>query len=133
MFLSILNTESIDQTTLTSNYLEKMKMKNFMNRTAIIAASTFLAACASPAVIDARKVSDKGMSCEKIVQELDEADRFEKDARKERTVTGTNILAAVFFWPALIVTYSNTEDAINGAKERKAYLLKLSDKQNCTV
>lgn len=133
MFLSIFNTENIDQTTGASNYLDKMKMKNYMNRTAIIAASTFLAACASPAVIDARKVSDKGMSCEKIVQELDEADRFEKDARKERTVTGTNILAAVFFWPALIVTYSNTEDAINGAKERKAYLLKLSDKQNCTV
>ena len=133
MFLSDWDTTGIDQTTGVSNYLEKMKMKTFMNRTATITASIFLTACASPAVIDTRKVGDKGMSCEQIVQEVDEADRFERDARKERTVTGTNVLAAVFFWPALIVTYSNTEDAINGAKDRKAHLLKLSDKQDCKV
>lgn len=108
-------------------------MENFVNRTAVITASILLTACASPAVIDARKVGDKGMSCEQIAQEVDEADRYERDARKERTVTGTNVLAAVFFWPALIVTYSNTEDAINGAKDRKTYLLKLSDKQDCKV
>lgn len=98
-----------------------------------VALSLALAGCASPTVISARKVGDSGLQCEKIAQELAEADRFEAEARSERKVTGTNVLAALFFWPALIVTYSNSEDAINAAKERRAELIKLADRQTCRI
>ena len=92
-----------------------------------------LAACASPTVVDTRKAGDSQLTCEQIKLEIAEADRFEKEARKERTATGTNVAAAIFFWPALLGTYSNTEQAINAAKERKDNLFKLADSKECKL
>jgi hypothetical protein len=48
-------------------------------------------------------------------------------------VTGTNVAAALLFWPGLIGTYANTEDAINATKERKENLLKLASAKNCKI
>lgn len=81
--------------------------------------------CASPHVVESKQVSDNQLSCSEIIAQIEEADQFERDARKERKVTGTNVAAAVFFWPALIGTYANTEEAIDAARERKQHLTKL--------
>ena len=94
---------------------------------------TALAGCATPTVVETRKAGDASLSCEQIKTEISEAERFEKEARKERTVTGTNIAAAILFWPALLGTYSNTEQAINAARERKENLTKLAEKTNCKL
>ncbi|SIR86055.1 hypothetical protein SAMN02745664_10471 [Moraxella cuniculi DSM 21768] len=59
------------------------------------------------------------------------AKEFEQKARAERKVTGKNIAAALFFWPALIGTYSNTEEAINAAKERQVNLTNLYEQKGC--
>ena len=98
---------------------------------AILTFAALVTGCASPTVVDTRKSGDALLSCDQIKLEVAEADRFEKEARKERTVTGTNVAAAIFFWPALLGTYSNTEQAINAAKERKENLFKLSTSKNC--
>lgn len=73
------------------------------------------------------------MSCDQIKEEIAEAERFEKEARRERTVTGKNVAAAVLFWPALLGTYSNTEEAINAARERKEVLFGLASSKNCKL
>jgi hypothetical protein len=62
-----------------------------------------------------------------------EAERFDREARKERTVTGTNVAAAIFFWPALLGTYSNSEQAINAARERKENMFKLGSSKGCKL
>ena len=94
---------------------------------------TALAGCATPTVVETRKAGDSSLSCEQIKTEITEAERFEREARKERTVTGTNIAAAILFWPALLGTYSNTEQAINAARERKENLFKLAQNINCKL
>jgi len=94
---------------------------------------TLLNACAMPTVVETRKAGDSNLTCNQIQRELDDAERFEREARKERTVTGTNVAAALLFWPGLIGTYANTEDAINAAKERKVNLLKLATAKNCKI
>ena len=94
---------------------------------------TALAGCATPTVVETRKAGDSSLSCEQIKTEITEAERFEREARKERTVTGTNIAAAILFWPALLGTYSNTEQAINAARERKENLNRLAEKTNCKL
>ena len=71
------------------------------------------------------------MSCSQIKNEIYEAERFEDEARDEKGVTGTNVAAGLLFWPALLVTYSNAEDAIDAAQDRKKYLLKLADEKKC--
>jgi len=103
------------------------------NTFAVVTLVILLAGCATPKVIDARKAGDSGLSCEQIKQEIAEADQFEKDARKERTVTGKNVAAAILFWPALLGTYSNTEEAINAARERKENMFKLASSNNCKI
>lgn len=90
-----------------------------------------LCACASPTIIETRKADDAKLTCAEIEKEILDAENFEKAARQERTVTGANIARTLLFWPALVGTYTNTEEAINAAKERKANLLKQSEKMSC--
>jgi hypothetical protein len=51
--------------------------------------------------------------------------------RKKNGITGTNVAAAVIFWPAIIGTYANANDAIKAAKARKEHLVALSTKKGC--
>ena len=94
-------------------------------------AAFLLGACATPTVVETRKTGDAALACEQIRFELAEADRFERAARDERKVTGTNVAAAVFFWPALIATYANSDQAINAARDRRSHLYRLADGRGC--
>lgn len=96
-----------------------------------LALSVLAAGCATPTVVDTRKVGDESLGCSAIKDEIAEAERFEKEARKERTVTGTNVAAAIFFWPALLGTYANTEEAINAARDRRQNMMDLAKKKGC--
>jgi hypothetical protein len=84
-----------------------------------LVATGLLAACATPTVVEVKQTGDAGLSCSQIKDELEVADKYLKAAKKDRTVTGTNVAAAILFWPALLGTYVNTEEAINAAKERE--------------
>jgi hypothetical protein len=92
-----------------------------------------LSACATPEVITERQVGDSGLNCSQIAAEIQEAETFKKDARSEKGVTGTNIAAGLLFWPALLVTYSNSEEAIQAAGDRQDYLQNLADSKGCRI
>ena len=91
----------------------------------LITSIFFLASCASPEVIKTVQISDKDLSCNQLIAATEEAKRFEEDGREERTVTGTNVAAALFWWPGLVATYINTDDAIDAAKDRQEHLTKI--------
>lgn len=92
-----------------------------------------LTGCATPTVVETKKTGDAGLSCGQLKAELDEADKYFKAAKKERTVTGTNVAAAVFFLPGLLGTYVNTEEAMTAAREREAVIKKLAEKKKCDL
>lgn len=94
-------------------------------------AAALLSACASPEVVQVSEIGDNGLTCDQLEREMAEADSFERRARDERGVTGKNVAAAMLFWPALLATYSNTEDAISAAQERQRTLARLADEKNC--
>lgn len=102
-------------------------MKNLL----MIILVAFLVGCASPPVVATKQIGDSSLNCTDLKKAYQEATEFEESARRERRVTGTNIAAAVFFWPALIATYSNTEDAINAARDRQKNLTKIADDKKC--
>lgn len=102
-------------------------MKNLL----MIILVAFLVGCASPSVVATKQIGDSSLNCTDLKKAYQEATEFEESARRERRVTGTNIAAAVFFWPALIATYSNTEDAINAARDRQKNLTKIADDKKC--
>jgi hypothetical protein len=98
---------------------------------ATLTAAAFLVGCASPTVVQEKQVGDRNLNCPQLTAAIEEAKDFEGKARGERKATGTNVAAAIFFWPGLIATYSNTEDAINAAKERQNHLTKIYQDKNC--
>ena len=108
-------------------------MNKFSASLLVSAASlALLSACASPTVVDAKQSNDRMMSCDALKSAYTEAKDFETKARKERGVTGTNIAAAIFFWPAMIGTYKNTEEAIDAAKERQKHLETIAAETKCS-
>lgn len=108
-----------------------MKTVSKLSTVAVIVTTLLLQACATPHVVEVNKISDANLSCTQLKAEIEEAKMFEKKARDERKVTGKNVAAAVLFWPALLGTYSNTEEAINAAKDRQNTLTKIYQQKNC--
>jgi hypothetical protein len=105
-----------------------------MKRLAAIASSVLLlCSCATPEVVQVKQVRDSEMTCPQLKAAYEDAQEFEKKARKERGTTGTNVAAAIFFWPALLGTYKNTEEAIDAAKERQRYLEKIAATKRCKI
>lgn len=68
-----------------------------------------------------------------LEMEMSEADRFREAAEKEKGMTGQrNVVAAVlFFWPAMIGTYSNANQAMAAADTRKAHLMGIYLPKKC--
>ena len=96
-----------------------------------IAALSILAGCATPHVVQPVKISDSSLSCSQISTEMAESDRFRSDAQKEKGMTGTNVAAVIFFWPAMIGTYANANEAIAAADTRKSNLMALYNQKKC--
>ena len=106
-------------------------MKFLKTVVAITVSAAFLGGCASPTVVESKQTNDRMMSCDALKTAYSEAKEFESKARKERGVTGTNVAAAIFFWPAMLGTYKNTEDAIEAAKERQKHLESIAAEKKC--
>jgi len=103
-----------------------------MKYISLLGISLIVGGCASPTVVETKQINDENLNCLQLVQATEEAESFEKSARGERSVTGTNVAAAIFFWPGLLATYANTDDAIDAAKERQAHLKKIYDRKGCS-
>lgn len=99
---------------------------------ALIVTGSLMTGCATPHVVQAVKTTDPAMTCAQIDTELADADRFRSDAQKEKGMTGTNVAAVIFFWPAMIGTYSNANEAIAAADSRKIHLTGLSAQKKCS-
>ena len=97
----------------------------------VIATLTLLAGCATPHVVQPVKLSDSSLTCIQLTTEMSESDRFRADAQKEKGMTGTNVAAVIFFWPAMIGTYSNANEAIAAADTRKSNLMGLYNQKKC--
>lgn len=96
-----------------------------------LSAAVLAAGCATPHVVETRQSADASLNCAQIKEQFQAAQKYERDARETRGVTGTNVAAVLFFWPALIGTYMNSEDALKAARERQSVLSSLGEKKSC--
>ena len=90
-----------------------------------------ISACSTPKVIETTKLSDRDLSCESLKDEYKQAGQAKKEAEDVKGVTGTNTMAAIFWLPGIIATYSNANEAIAAADARMTRLVDLMDKKNC--
>ncbi|TXT24142.1 MAG: putative lipoprotein [Gallionellaceae bacterium] len=91
-----------------------------------------LCACASPTVVQSVKPGDSGLTCAALQNEYADAENFKKTAGSEKGVTGGNV-ARLLFWPAIIGTYMNANEAIAAADNRKVHLANLMAQKNCAI
>ena len=89
-----------------------------------------LTGCASPTVVQSVKPNDNTLSCAQLQNEFNEAEQFKKDADAEKGVTGGNALR-LLFWPAIIKTQMNANEAIAAADNRKVHIANLMSQKNC--
>jgi phosphate starvation-inducible protein PhoH len=106
---------------------------SFSPRLASIAVAALLSACASPTVVQSVKPGDNGLSCAQLQNEFADAERYRSDAEKEKTLTGGNVVRALLFWPAILGTAANANEAIAAADTRKVHLMNQMNQKNCVL
>ncbi len=97
------------------------------------ALAAMLGACASPTVVQAVKPGDNGLSCSQLQNEFADAEKFRAEADKEKSVTGGNVVRAIFFWPAILGTAANANEAIAAADTRKVHLANQMNQKGCAI
>ena len=121
---------------LTSFYLFLLKnlTASYMNTKFLIGFSAviFLGACASPTVVQSVKPGDSGLNCGQLQNEYADADNFKKEADSAKGVTGGNV-ARLLFWPSIVGTYMNANEAIAAADNRKVHLANQMIQKNCSI
>ena len=89
----------------------------------------FLNACATPHVVSVIGPNDSTMSCLQLDNEIAIASKFKRDAKVEKNFsTSTNIGAFLFWFPGMVATQMNANDAIRAADERINHLTRLKSK-----
>ena len=123
----MLNTDIKYKTSERTAMLKKIKTS------IAIAVVATLAGCATPTVTQVVKPGDTGLSCSQIQNEYSDVQRLKKEADAEKSVTGGNVVRALFFWPAIIGTAMNANEAIAAADNRTVHLTNLMMQQKCTI
>jgi hypothetical protein len=100
---------------------------------ACLAATLILTACATPTVVQSVKPGDSGLTCAQLQNEYADAQRFRDEADREKGMTGGNVARAILFWPAILGSFSNANEAISSADSRKVHLANLMNQRNCPV
>lgn len=108
-------------------------MVSYLRVSGAALAATALFGCASPTVVQSVKPGDAGLSCAQLQNEYADAERFRMEADKEKSVTGGNVVRALFFWPAILGTAANANEAIAAADTRKVHLANQMMQRKCAI
>ena len=90
-----------------------------------------LNSCAKPTVVNVTLPKDNELNCEKLEDALADAQAFREKAYRATGATVDNQLRGLLFWPALMMTYANAQEAIIAASERSVHLINIMQKKNC--
>jgi len=96
-----------------------------------LTAITSITGCVSPDVVASQKATDANMSCADIAQNSAALEEIRTDAQRGKTVSGANVAAAIFFWPAIIGNNMNANQAIEAANNREIVLARLAQEKGC--
>ena len=108
------------------------KMKNVLGILVLVLGLILLGSCAKPTVVTVVMPGDEGLSCSQLKNEVAETQRFKREAESVKGGTGGNITRGIFFWPAIIQSYSNANEAIAAANNRKVHIFNIMRGKNCT-
>lgn len=91
-----------------------------------------VAGCAKPKVTQPIMLGDYELSCGQLKNAYAESEQLKKDAESEKGWTGNNVARGILFWPAILGTRANADEAINAADSRMIHLHNLMREKKCT-
>ena len=97
----------------------------------IVFSFLFLISCATPHVVDIIQPNDEQLSCIGLQNEVDELDKFIKEAESEKGVNWSNAGRLLVFPIGIWATYESANQAIDAANQREIYLKEIMSKKNC--
>ena len=103
-----------------------------MKKLLIIISIFALSSCASPTVVDVMMPGDASLSCGQLQNAYTETKRYKREADGEKGVTGGNV-ARLLFWPSIIGTYLNANEAIQAADSRMVHLANVMRSKDCEI
>ena len=107
-------------------------MVNIKKMALLCATTAFLASCASSeysTTVKPMQRKDKKLSCSEVLLEMNEADFYRKTAQKNRGPKLKNIIMPLGY----ISTYMSSEEAIEAADARVAYLDQIYEIMHCAA
>lgn len=107
-------------------------MKMFVLSLIVSAVVLSTVGCVSSPKVEKVKLGDNELSCKELVTQIEEADSFKKTGEGNKSVNKDNVIAGVFFFPALVSTYLDANDAIKAAEDRKANLTQIYNEKKCS-
>ena len=75
---------------------------------------------------------DEELNCGRLKNAYAEAERFKEEAKGEKGVTSVNTARALLFWPAIVGTYMNSNEAIQADDSRKVHLMNIMREKDCS-
>lgn len=105
-----------------------------MNKIFCILLSTgtlILSGCVTPEVVASRVATDARISCAGIAAERSKLNNIRVEAKKGKSLSTENVVAGLFFWPAVIGNSMNASEAIEAVNAREVTLAELANKKGC--
>ena len=96
-----------------------------------IAALALMTGCVSRQTIPEATIHDGAMSCAELETEATAMGGEIKSREGTSGLTGKNVVAAVIFWPGIIVNEVNSSRNVADARARSEHLTKLYYDKNC--
>tara|TARA_B100000963_G_scaffold65992_1_gene54235 strand:+ start:4099 stop:4416 length:318 start_codon:yes stop_codon:yes gene_type:complete len=93
--------------------------------------SVLLVACAKPTVIDVVMPGDEELNCGQLKNAFAETQRLKREADGVKGVTGGNTARAILFWPAILGTYMNSNQASQAADSRAVHISNIMRNKKC--
>ena len=106
-------------------------MSRILLSAAAIGALFAVSACTSAQKVSPRQPGDANMSCSELEAEFVSLDEVTEEAEENQGVNTANVAAVVFFWPAAVGNYMDSERALELVDERRDHLMDIYESKNC--
>ena len=108
-------------------------MDQSMRLLAVASLAALVSGCAKPTVVDVVMPGDEKLECGQLQNAYAEANRLKNEASSEKGWTGENVARGLLFWPAIVGTSMNANEAINAADSRKVHLANILRSKSCEI
>ena len=89
--------------------------------------------CATNQKVATNQLGDDKLSCSEIKSQDQKLDGILEEASHNKGVSGANVAAVLFFWPAAVGNYMDADKAEQLVNKRKAVLTDLYKEKHCNV